>query len=343
MGNTPSAPSVGCLYKNQGERIDEIRDKIGLVLEDSRQFKNAVIYDMDSYFNNVVSLYGDYKNDGNNPFYDYLNKNPAIHNSGNEITNESINNGYENFLDNEIYRFKSFDIIGLPNQLNIIYDNLHKKHNDEYEYFIFKNDNKGIIQQYFEKGNNYQKEIHDQNIIIDNLVKDIKKNYGDISNNIFNNDEKIKNINKIKGNITNQSYSVSFFENLLLVSYKELYDAVYTENNVLLNNKSIKSDNYSTDNTRYLYETDKIKYYENINTFLFYFYYLLIIILIFVIFKFNNTIILIKLTFFRIFVLLLILYPLFILRFQDFIYKIFSYLSKNINIFKTDYYTVEDL
>jgi hypothetical protein len=316
--------SSDCRYTNQGERIDEYRDKINSVLENIRVLKKGPIEDLNNYFNNLTKLYGT-----NNSTNDYEKKIPIysydIKYKGNYITDLTNLNTINNVLtENNVYKFKSFDnIVGLTDVSRLIYDV-----SNDYEYFFYNgNDNvKGSIQKFFETGFYYKNAIQNQQSDIASLTQKIKEKYGDINLNILNNDKKITDINKVKGDITNKSYSVSFFENLLLQSYLALYEAVKVENHVLINNKNIKTDAYSTDNTKYIYETDKSKYYENINTFLFYFYYLLIIILMFVIFKFNDTNIFFKLTFFPIFAIILILYPLFILKFQNYIHNLFSYI-----------------
>jgi hypothetical protein len=281
--------SSGCSYTNQGQTIGDIKNEINNNMVQYNDNRYSVYYDINNnYFPNLSKLYGD---NNSSPASDYYYKYPT-NTDGNKVT-LTLYNGSNSYKVEEL-RFKS--------------------------------SNPGIIEKIHNLNTKYEGEIKDLNTKKDGLLTEINKKYGSINPLIASHDSTIKDINVIKGNIVNQSYSVSFFENLLIQSYKELYDAIYTENKVLLNNKSIKFDMYSTDNSRYLYEIDKIKFYENINTFLFYFYYLLIIIFLVVVLKYNYTSMLIKLTFFRIFAVLLILYPLFILRIQDYIYKLFGYL-----------------
>jgi len=281
-----SAPE--CRYKNQGETIDGLKNEINTGVNNSKN---------DLYYINNDSEYG---------LNNYFSLILSLYGGS--------SNSYDNDYDNDVSKY--------PNTTNNHFINVLG--NNEY---YFNNDFlKGSIQNYYDTSMNHTKDFNGKIKEINELLARIKEKYGSIDDLINTHDSQIKDINIIKGNIVNQSYSVSFFENLLIQSYKHLYDAIYTENKVLLNNKSIKFDMYSTDNSRYLYEIDKVKFYENINTFLFYFYYLLIIIFLVVVLKYNYTSILLKLTFFRIFAVLLILYPLFILRIQDYIYKLFGYL-----------------
>ena len=120
------------------------------------------------------------------------------------------------------------------------------------------------------------------------------------------------------------SYSISYIENLLLQSYSSIYDAVVGENNSINNNTELRLNNFSIDQSLYLYKLDKIQFYKNINTFLFYFYFIFLIIFIILIFNYNTKNNLIKLVFFRVFIIILILYPFFILRFENLFYVSFN-------------------
>uniref|UniRef100_A0A6C0HUS1 Uncharacterized protein n=1 Tax=viral metagenome TaxID=1070528 RepID=A0A6C0HUS1_9ZZZZ len=279
-------PSSSCSYTNQGQTIGDIKNEINNNMVQYNDNRYSVYYDINNNYFPNLSKLYGDNNDSN-----IINKYPTI-TDGNKVT-LTLYNGSNSYKVEEL-RFKS--------------------------------SNPGIIEKIHDLNTNYEGQIKELNKTINNLLTKINDKYGSINPLIASHDSKIKDINTIKGNIINQSYSVSFFENLLIESYKHLYDAINTENKVLLNNKSIKFDMYSTDNSRYLYEIDKVKFYENINTFLFYFYYLLIIIFLIVVLKYNYSSMLVKLTFFRIFAVLLILYPLFILRIQDYIYKLFGYL-----------------
>lgn len=300
-----------CLYTNQGGTIDEKKNDIYNILDRINPLITDIYNDINKYLNNLKKLYGNNNNNYAN-LYPIDNYSQLIH-----VTRDNIPN-IINLSENVNYKFKTSLITGLLKSVpSTTFD-------EPYEYFNYHRDNKEMIQKFFEIYINNYRIIISQEDKMKSLRQDIEKNYKDINKNIIVNDNKIKDINKIKGNIINDSYSVSFFENLMLLSYKELYDAVYTENNVLLNNKTIKTNSYSTDNSSYIYETDKIKYYENINTFLFYFYYLLFIILIVVVFKYNTTNMMIKLTFFRIFAVIILIYPIFIFRFQNYIYALIT-------------------
>lgn len=278
--------SSSCIYKNQGERIDELRDEINDSLNTVRTKINDINNDgahgLNSYFVTLKNLYGGNGNDGDD-FYANVSKYPKTNNSN-----------FINILGNIEYYFNNVD------------KNL-----------------KGSIQNYYDTSMNNTRVFDDKIKTINELLTKIKEKYGDIDLNILKNDNKIDEINKIKDNIAKQTYSVSFFENLLIQSYKLLYDAIYVENKVLLNNNSMKQNIYSTDNSKYTYESDKINFYENFNTFLFYFYYILIFTSIIVISIYNINL-LTKLSLFHVLLLILILYPIFILKYQNFLYKIFE-------------------
>jgi hypothetical protein len=317
MGNSGGG---GCLYTNQGGTIDERKNEINIALQRARDTKNGTINDMDNYFNDVLILYGLYNNRKDNE-RDYFNKNP------NNSNNVSLVNSYSsNFIENQPYRFKSFSIIGIRDGTTRVYDDSKPQNmQDNYEYFFYNGDNnsKCIIQKYFETGKYYETAINSQQKLIQELTEHIKNNYKDINTSIILNDTKIDQINETKGSIAKQTYSVSFFENLLIQSYKQLYNAIYVENKVLLNNNSMKQNIYSTDNSKYTYETDKINFYENFNTFLFFFYYILIFASIIVISIYNIKL-LTTLSLFHVLLLILILYPIFILKYQNFLYKYFE-------------------
>ena len=160
---------------------------------------------------------------------------------------------------------------------------------------------------------------------ITDLTNDLSKIYGNIeSQNIINNNYTNK-INTQKKHILDKSYSISYFENLLLAAYLQIFDSVNAQNHALENSKGVRANMYSTDNSTFVYQQDRISFYKNLNTGLFFLYYILIVLLVYVILKLNQTTsILVKLTLFRLFVIILILFPLFGLRFERFIYKMFG-------------------
>jgi len=278
--------SSSCMYKNQGERIDELRNEIdnslNAVRNNLKDINDRPETGLNNYFVTLRNLYGGNGNDGDD-YYAYVSKHPNTSNSN-----------FINVLGNNEYYFNNVD------------DNL-----------------KGSIQNYYDTSMNNTRVFDDKIKTINQLLIKIKEKYGEIDLNIVKNDNKIDEINQIKENISKQTYSVSFFENLLIQSYKQLYDAIYVENKVLLNNNSMKQDIYSTDNSKYIYETSKINFYENFNTFLFYFYYILIFVSIIVIGIYNINL-LTTFSIFHVLLLILILYPIYILKYQNFLYKYFE-------------------
>jgi hypothetical protein len=278
--------SSSCMYKNQGERIDELRDEINDSLNTIRQrlyrINDDGAHGLNNYFVTLRNLYGGNGNDGDD-YYAYVSKHPNTNNSN-----------FINVLGNNEYYFNNVD-----------------------------NNLKGSIQNYYDTSMNNTRAFDDKIKTINELLIKIKEKYGDIDLNILKNDNKINEINQIKENISKQTYSVSFFENLLIQSYKQLYNAIYVENKVLFNNNSMKQDIYSTDNSKYTYETSKINFYENFNTFLFYFYYILIFLSIIVIGIYNINL-LTTFSIFHVLLLILILYPIYILKYQNFLYKYFE-------------------
>lgn len=168
---------------------------------------------------------------------------------------------------------------------------------------------------------------------LNTLTNEIIELYGAIGNSILVNDVLTDKINANKKSILEKSYSISFFENLLLAAYAQIFSAVNAQNNAIDNNYGTRADMYSTDNSTYVYQQNRISFYKNLNTGLFYTYYVLIILLIYVILRLNqNTSILVKLTLFRVFVVILILFPLVGLVYQRFIYKLFHYFYDRISV-----------
>jgi hypothetical protein len=184
------------------------------------------------------------------------------------------------------------------------------------------------------KGDKYNGDVSNFNTEIKSLHDDITSLTDKIGNIYLNinslnksNDVITNSINTDKKSIIDKSYSISYFENLLLAAYLQIFDAVNAQNHALANNQGVRANIYSIDNSTYLYQQERISFYKNLNTGLFYTYYLLIVLLVYVILKLNQTTsILVKLTLFRLFVIILILFPLFGVRFERFIYNIFSIL-----------------
>ena len=226
-----------------------------------------------------------------------------------------------------------------------VYNKLNNDYNKEYEGYDGKittlrgtisNTNAELVQV----NNNVeatQKLINDVqsqiNGVIDHINtdnNDINRKYESINTLIDQGITANQKINEMKDANFIKSNSIAYFENLLFQAYQEIYGAVKLENNALVSNKDMRADNYSIDNSSFVYQKNRIQTFKNINTFLFYFYYFMIIVLIIVVLKYNTSSLLVKFTFFRVFAILLILYPLFINRFQQFIYRIMKQLSTSI-------------
>jgi hypothetical protein len=157
-------------------------------------------------------------------------------------------------------------------------------------------------------------------------ISQIKGDYTNISNNITENDKAAILSNNNRNDRQQASFSIAYLEFLLMDAYKQIYRSIYYENVSAKDGIEHRNDTNMNQFSINNYQNHRIQFYKNINTFLFYFYYVMIIALVIVVLKYNSTSLLIKLTFFRIFAIILILYPLFIIPFQHFIYKFFTYL-----------------
>ena len=110
---------------------------------------------------------------------------------------------------------------------------------------------------------------------ITDLTSDLIEIYGNIeSQNIINNNI-TNNINTQKKQILDKSYSISYFENLLLAAYLQIFDSVNAQNHALENSQGVRANMYSTDNSTFVYQQDRISFYKNLNTGLFFLYYIL--------------------------------------------------------------------
>lgn len=173
--------------------------------------------------------------------------------------------------------------------------------------------------------NNLKDEVTNYVNTLNSLTNDLYDIYIKIQAHNTNNDDNTNRINTDKKSILDKSYLINYFENLLLSSYLHIFDSINSQNYALDNNAGVRANMYSTDNSTYVYQQDRISFYKNLNTGLFYTYYILIVLLIYVILRLNQTThILVKLTLFRFFVIILILFPLFGLKFERFIYRMFS-------------------
>jgi len=215
----------------------------------------------------------------------------------------------------DIYMLQNF----IDNFINPINDNINKN-NKLYNDIEIENN---------EKLNDIDVQISNLKNINTNLKNEIELLHNNINNNIKKNEEKI---NILKKDIILNSNSLPYLQESLLQSYSSFYDSKNIENKSLESNKDIQKENNSIDKSIYFYKKDKITFYKNINTFLFYLYFVLIIILLVIVFKYRNKLELLKMNYFRVFLVILIVYPFFILRFQNLFFNLFNnYIYLNIS------------
>jgi len=230
-----------------------------------------------------------------------------------------------------------FDLVTANNTLEATYDKLIKD-NDKLQ-GINDTTEQNYIKEQKQLGADIvvlQSDIISRNTIlkghsndIDNIEKyeilpkisQIKKQYLDINNIENDNDKAAIRSNNLKTDIQRASFSIAYLEYLVIDAYKQLYRSIYYENVSVGDGIKQRFDNHTNQFSINNYQNQRIQFYKNINTFLFYLYYVMIIALVIVVLKFNSTSILIKLTFFRVFAIILILYPLFIIRLQNFVFK----------------------
>lgn len=215
--------------------------------------------------------------------------------------------------------------------INLINKILTQHEQNKADLLVAENKYSTTLTDYLREDNDYNTRVQGKVRVIDSLLSQTGKNYSDIDDLIKKNDATVNDINSNKKEILQKSNSIVYFENLLLAAYLEIYNSVLGQNKAIINNQSSRIDMYSIDNSTYVYQQKRIQFYKNLNTGLFFTYYALILILVYVILKLDSeNSILVKLTLFRLFVVILIAYPLFILRFQTFFYKLFQYLYNRI-------------
>lgn len=239
---------------------------------------------------------------------------------------EKLTNYFKNGqpLYKELQKLKSSDI-NINKILSIVAKINHK--NIKIDEYILSEKKYNETKDSYEKKKidllNLEESIKQEDRINIGKINSIENKLATLDQSISSNNQIINKINTSKLDLLKNSYNISYMENLLMQSYSSIFDAVFGQNSSLNNNSKLRLDNYSVDQSIYLYKLDKIQFYKNINTFLFYLYYICIILFIVIALKYNTQSLLIKLTFFRIFVIILILYPLFILRFEDLFYYFF--------------------
>jgi hypothetical protein len=280
MGGSSSSSGPACIYKNQGERIDELNQRIRDYNTETRTNLDAV----KTYINNT--------------------------NANNSAVLKSAQDTYNALKDKYSREYSGYDdqISGLQQTVQSL--------NSE---ITALQDNIVVVKKNI---NSTQDSINQTNGVINQKNNDINVSYNNINTSITASIFANEQIDMNKNEIFAKSNSIAYFENLMLLAYKEVYDAVGLENKALRDNRDMRSDNYSIDQSAFVYQSGRTNFYKNINTFLFYLYYIFVIVLVIVILKFNDNNMLTKLTLFRLFVVLLILYPLFISRFQQFIYDL---------------------
>ena len=279
-----------CETTNQGSTMDDIRDEIVKINAATTKIIADARTEIANYGTNVTLLNLITENNQADAAYQKLkNANDKLQDANDTIEEKYIKE--QSNLSNDVKGLNS-NIRGFVKELN--------GHSTE----INNIDNKEILPRIFQ----------------------IKQDYASINNNVNANDSAAILSNNNRNDIQKASFSIAYLEFLLMDAYKQIYRSIYYENvsakDGIKPRYDININQYSLNN----YQNNRIQFYKNINTFLFYFYYVMIIALVIVVLKFNSTSILIKLTFFRVFAIILILYPLFIIQFQTFIYKFFTYL-----------------
>jgi len=294
MGNSSSS---GCATTNQGGTMDDIRDEIRIINSNTKQLIAAARDDIGNYANNVTLLDLIKKNKAAEDAYKIL----KTTNDTLKTTNDTLKTSNDTLETNYIIEQGQ-----LSGNIVALRTNITNK--------------TGIL-------NGLSTDI--TNIEVNTIrpkITNIEGKYEEIKEIVKNNDKAAILSNNKKTDIQQASFSIAYLEYLVIDAYKQLYRSVYYENVSVGDGIKQRFDNHTNQFSINNYQNNRIQFYKNINTFLFYFYYIMIIALVIVVLKFNSTSLLIKLTFFRVFAILLILYPLFIIRLQNFIYKFFTLL-----------------
>jgi hypothetical protein len=303
MGGGSSSSNLTC-HTDQTDRINGCKQDIYDLIDDiNKKRKNLNIVD----YQNLIN--GDFKSAVKNQFNAQAAHDPY----------KSQQDEYNRLVD---YQGGSYQIgmSDLNKALTQLYSTLQARQKKEADRKAALD---GYVNEYIVKEkaiSNLQSQINTQTYNVNMTSRDITNAKTALKNSLNVADYNNKKVNDQKKEIIDASYTIAYYEHLLYEAYLNIYNAVNIQNLTLRNNLTMKDDQYSTDNSLYIYQKNRIDFYKNINTFLFYFYYLLIIILIIIIIKGNDSAIIVKLTLFRLFVVMLILYPLFIIRFQNFIY-----------------------
>jgi hypothetical protein len=275
-----SSGSSGCSTTNQGSTMDDIRQEIKNINGETKQILNRIKFKVGLYPRNA-ELSG-LKEARAAKEAEYTRELNRL-----KAANDAKEAGY----------IKEQE--GLKKQVDELY---------------------GVVEGQVNKLGGLNTNIKSLNTNILSNEHNIESKYKIIDERITNNDIQILESNKARTDINRAGFSIAYFEYLLLSSYNLIYRAIHYENNSIDSGKDHRESSNANKLSNDVYQNDRVDFYKNVNTFLFYFYYLMIIALVIVVLKFNNTSLLIKLTFFRVFAIFLILYPIFIIRFQDFVY-----------------------
>ena len=274
-----------CETTNQGSTMDDIRTEIVNINNITKDILAKARNEIANYYNNI-------------PLLDLITKNNKYESDYHRLKNDNDNSKSKNDDKDQAYikeqKQLGDDIVALIRNIENLVSQLNNNATD-----INNIDNNEILPR----------------------ISQIDGHYKNIINNVKANDMTAINSNATKTDIQRASFSIAYLEYLLMDAYKQIYRSIYYENVSVENGIKPRFDIHINQFSINNYQNQRIQFYKNINTFLFYFYYIMIIALVIVVLKFNSTSILIKLTFFRVFAILLILYPLFIIHLQNFIYK----------------------
>ena len=279
-----------CPTTNQGGTMDDIRDQIKNINSTTKSILQSAIDDLNLYVSNLIVEKRVTDNNTDENKYKEIKK----ANDGKKEAND--NQEKKNIAEQKAWSSQVAEKTSTINQLNSTLTG-HTNYINDLE----------------------------RNHISPNITG-IQNDYSNINSYITKNDKDAILSNNNNIDMQRASFSIAYLEYLLIDAYKQIYRSVYFENVSVSDGLPLRFDNNINQFSINNYQTQRIQFYKDINTFLFYFYYVMIIVLVIVVLKFNSTTLLIKLTLFRVFAILLILYPLFIIHFQNFIYTFFKYL-----------------
>jgi hypothetical protein len=279
-----------CPTTNQGGTMDDIRDQIKNINSTTKSILQSAIDDLNLYVSNLIVEKRVTDNNTDENKYKEIKK----ANDGKKEAND--NQEKKNIDEQKAWSSQVAEKTSTINQLNSTLTG-HTNYINDLE----------------------------RNHISPNITG-IQNDYSNINSYITKNDKDAILSNNNNIDMQRASFSIAYLEYLLIDAYKQIYRSVYFENVSVSDGLPLRFDNNINQFSINNYQTQRIQFYKDINTFLFYFYYVMIIVLVIVVLKFNSTTLLIKLTLFRVFAILLILYPLFIIHFQNFIYTFFKYL-----------------